>query len=117
MIVTSASQCRNALAAAMPAKPPPIITTCGFLNWSGGCEVSNDSLICCSRYLSSSETPKTSAGFGVPSVRLKRFLCSGPKLKEPEQHFVTFCGKQVDRARAHFGMNAVDEPLLYFGRQ
>src|SRR5271170_902648 len=31
MIVTSASQCLNPLTAAMPAKPPPMITTCSLL--------------------------------------------------------------------------------------
>jgi hypothetical protein len=51
----------------------------------------NDSLIFCSRYLSSPEVPEASARFGILSVHLKRFLCSSTKLEEPEQHFVTFC--------------------------
>src|ERR1700720_3813784 len=117
MTVTSASQCRKALAAAMPAKPPPMITTCGLLNLSGGCEMPNDSLIFCSRYLSSPEVREASTRFGILSVHLKRFLCSGTKLEEPEQHFVAFCRKRVDGAGADFGMNAVDELLLDFGRQ
>src|SRR5258706_16286386 len=98
MTVTSASQCRNALTAAMPAKPPPMITTCGLLDLSGGCELPNDSLIICSRYLSSPEVPEASARFGIPSVRLRCLLCSGTKLEEPEQHFVTFCRQRVDGA-------------------
>src|SRR5258708_6376097 len=117
MIVTSASQCRNALAAAMPAKPPPMITTCGLLTLSGGCEMPNDSLIFCSRYLSSPEVPEASARFGILSAHLKRFLGSDTKLEEPEQHFVAFCRKRVDGARPDFGMNAVDELPLHFGRQ
>src|SRR6266436_3676385 len=117
MTVTSASQCRNALTAAMPAKPPPMITTCGLLNLSGGCELPNDSLIFCSRYLSSPEVPEASARFGILSVHLKHLLCSGAKLEEPEQHFITFCRKRVDGARPDFGMNAVDELPLHFGRQ
>src|SRR5712671_1995326 len=117
MTVTSASQCRNALTAAMPAKPPPMITTCGLLNLSGGCELPNDSLIFCSRYLSSPEVPEASARFGILSVHLKRFLCSGTKLEKPEQHFVAFCRKRVDGARPNFGMNAVNELLLDFGGQ
>src|SRR5258708_13872757 len=117
MIVTSASQCRNALAAAMPAKPPPMITTCGLLTLSGGCEMPNDSLIFCSRYLSSPEVPEASARFGILSAHLKRFLGSDTKLEEPEQHFVAFCRKRVDGSRPDFGMNAVDELPLHFGRQ
>src|SRR5579862_3044323 len=45
MTVTSVSQCRNALAAAMPAKPPPMITTCGLLDLSRGRAMTNDSLM------------------------------------------------------------------------
>src|ERR1700730_6705740 len=112
MTVTSASQCSNALTAAIPAKPPPMITTCGLLDLSGGCEAPNDSLIFCSRYFSSPEVRKSSARFGILSVHLKRFLCSGTKLEEPEQHFVTFGREFLDGARPDFGMNAVDELLL-----
>src|SRR5882757_8569157 len=60
---------------------------------------------------------KSSARFGILSVHLKRLLCSRTKLEEPEQHFVAFCRKRVDGTRPDFGMNAVDELLLYFGRQ
>src|SRR5258708_4684323 len=93
MIVTSASQCRNALAAAMPAKPPPMITTCGLPLF--GREMTTL----------------------LPTLRLKRFLRSGSKLEEPEQHLVTFCPERVDGTRPDFGMNAVDELPLHFGRQ
>src|SRR5258708_32943258 len=101
----------------MPAKPPPMITTCGLLNLSGGFELPNDSLIICSRYLSSPEVPEASARFGILSVHLRRFLCSGAKLEETEQHLVTFCLQLLDGARPDFGMNAVDEFPLHFGRQ
>src|ERR1700676_280996 len=98
MTVTSASQCRKALTAAMPAKPPPMITTCGLLNLSGGCEMPNDSLILFSRYLSRPEVPEASAYFGIPSAHLKLLLRSGTKLEESEQHLVAFGGKRVDGA-------------------
>src|ERR1700690_3921298 len=117
MIGTSASHCRNAFTAAMPAKPPPMMTMCGLLIFSGGCEMPNDSLIFCSRYLSSPEVRKASTRFGILSVHLKRFLGSAAKLEEPEQHFVAFCRKRVDGAGADFGMNAIDELPLQFGRQ
>src|SRR5882724_8800008 len=96
MIVTSASQCRNALAAAMPAKPPPMITTCGLPLC--GREGTNDSLMFALAICHCPRVPDASTNFGIPTVRLKRFLCSGSKLKEPEQHFVTFCRKRVDGA-------------------
>src|SRR6266404_581609 len=63
------------------------------------------------------KVPEASARFGVLSVHLKHLLCSGAKLEEPEQHFITFCRKRVDGARPDFGMNAVDELPLHFGRQ
>src|SRR6266849_4488452 len=115
MIVTSASQCRNALAAAMPAKPPPMITTCGLPLC--GREITNDSLMFALTICHRPTVPDASASFGIPTVHPKRFLCSGTKLEEPEQHFIAFCRKRVDGARPDFGMNAVDELPLHFGRQ
>src|SRR5258706_2659189 len=117
MTVTSASQCRNALTAAMPAKPPPMITTCGLLNLSGGCESPNDSLMFALAICHRLKVPDASARFGILSAHLKRSLCSGTKFEKPEQHFVAFRRKRVDGAGADFGMNAVDELLLDFGRQ
>src|SRR5882757_1949146 len=109
MIVTSASQCRNALAAAMPAKPPPIMTTCGLL--SGGREMPTDWLMFALAICHRLKARKASARFGILSVHLKRFLCSGTKLEEPEQHFVTLCRQRVDGARADFRMDTLDELL------
>ena len=61
--------------------------------------------------------PETSAHFGILGVDLTRLLCSGTELKESKQHFVTFCRKRVDGARADFGVNAIDERLLQLGCQ
>src|SRR5258708_7477091 len=117
MIVTSASQCRNALAAAMPAKPPPMMTTCGLLDFSCGWEMTNDSLILALTIFQHLRVPETSAYLGILSVHLNRILCSRTKLEEPEEHFVAFCRQLLDGARPDFGMNAVDELPLHFGCQ
>src|ERR1700730_15277838 len=61
--------------------------------------------------------PGTSADFGILSVRPKRSLRAAAQLEQPEQHFVAFCRKLFDGVRPDFGMNAVDELLLDFGRQ
>src|SRR6202162_1973632 len=63
------------------------------------------------------ESAGTSADFGILSVRPTRFLRAAAQLKQPEQHFVAFCRQLLDGARPDFGMNAVDELPLHFGRQ
>src|SRR5882757_1192468 len=99
----------------MPAKPPPMITTCGLLLC--GREGTNDSLMFALTICQRPTVTHASARFGIPTVHLKRFLCSGAKLEEAEQHFVTFCRERVDGAGADFRVNTLDELLLNFGRQ
>jgi len=115
MIVTSASQCRNALAAAMPAKPPPMITTCGLLDLSGGCEAPNDSLIFLPSLLSSPE------GAEIISPLWHSFRPSEtPSLFSYEARGARAAFRRVLSQASRwnatdFGMNAVDELLCTSG--
>jgi len=80
----------------MPAKPPPMITTCGLLLC--GREGTNDSLNFALTICHRSRVTHASARFGIPTVHLKGILCSATKLEESEQHLVAFRRKRDDGA-------------------
>src|ERR1700722_11512214 len=128
---TSASACRSACAAAIPAKPPPMITTrfCCLAAGSGG-----DT--CCRERVSSRATvilvtllqgrsgrlearrrAFLSAGAGHCAGCRMLFLGLGAQFEQPEQDLVALRRQITDGARAHLGVNTVDELLLDLRRQ
>src|ERR1700722_20647 len=78
--------------------------------------MTHDSLIC-ARLFYRQQLQGISADFGILSVRPTRFLRAPAPLQQPEQHSIAFRCQFLDGVRPDFGMNAVDELPLYFGRQ
>src|ERR1700722_4756549 len=110
--VTSASQCRSALAVAIPAKPPPTTMMRGLAGRS-------DEEVACG-----GKTIVESLIFRPPSAGSDRFrgrcrasLYFRPQLNELEQHFVSLGRQFVNGARTDLGAHALDKLFLHVGRQ
>src|SRR5271155_1436065 len=106
----SASECRSACAAAIPAKPPPMITTrFSFLDAASGGDnscrerVSSKAAVilspCCQalRAAGSGKRAFLSAGARY-HLRGRRFLSLGTQLEQPEQNLVSLFRQFIDRA-------------------
>src|SRR5438552_7583510 len=126
----SASHRRKARAAAIPAKPPPMITT--RLRFAGAASgrdsvsrgrVSSKATVIGSPFASCVASARDRkarlplSGAGSCLGRRRRLLGLGAQLEQPQQDLVALRLQLGNRARADLGMNALDELPLHIGRQ
>src|ERR1700735_4383135 len=107
--MTSASACRSACAAAIPAKPPPMITTrFRFLGAGSGAgnfafeRVSSKAIVILVTMLRGApnawEQEGASAGAGNGTACRRLFLGLGAQLEQPEQNLVALRRQFINRA-------------------